>query len=567
MATDETRGWFGWATILVAGVVTWCVVSTYTLFSHTVDEPTHIAAGMEWLERGTQELHSENPPLARVAVGLGAHLAGHRLGHEGGVIRLGTEAFYADGTYLRNLARARAGTLPFFLLSILLVWSWTRKLAGARAAFVAAGSFASLPPMMAHAGLATTDVAFVATFLLALFTCERWLEAPTPGRSLGLGVGLGLALITKFSTLLFFPPCALAMWSVRWISGGERQRSPWKPWVGGAAIALVLGGLFLWAAYGFSVGTFAERPQTAQLIRTCFPDEGSFANRLAHWVSRTHLPAPGCLYGLLFLAAHGVMGSPAYLFSHESVHGWWYFYPVAMAVKTPLPFLILFLGGLAHLLRRSRERGRQWLAPAAAALAFVLVSTTTTINIGLRHALAVYPLMAISLGLGVDLLLRGLSGSRRRIAAIAVALCLAWQAVDVIRAHPNYLASFNALAGSDPGRILVDSDLDWGQDALQLEAFFKGRAVDSLSIAFFGSARLCELDLPALKNLEPGRPVTGWIAISEMYYRDHWRKIYADPCDRHPLGESERGAYAWLRSYEPVAFAGRSIRIYHILDE
>jgi hypothetical protein len=197
----------------------------------------------------------------------------------------------------------------------------------------------------------------------------------------------------------------------------------------------------------------------------------------------------------------------------------------------------------------------------------VLVSTTTTINIGLRHALAVYPLMAISLGLGVDLLLRGLSGSRRRIAAIAVALCLAWQAVDVIRAHPNYLASFNALAGSDPGRILVDSDLDWGQDALQLEAFFKGRAVDSLSIAFFGSARLCELDLPALKNLEPGRPVTGWIAISEMYYRDHWRKIYADPCDRHPLGESERGAYAWLRSYEPVAFAGRSIRIYHILDE
>ena len=45
------------------GAVTWCVVSTYTIFSHTVDEPTHIAAGMEWLERGTQELHSENPPL------------------------------------------------------------------------------------------------------------------------------------------------------------------------------------------------------------------------------------------------------------------------------------------------------------------------------------------------------------------------------------------------------------------------------------------------------------------------------------------------------------------------
>ena len=168
--------WFHAAALLVLAAVSACIVSTYTVLSHTVDEPTHIAAGMEWLERGTQQLHAENPPLSRVAVGLGAHLAGHRLGEEGRVFQLGTQALYEDGAYRQNLVRARLGALPFFLLAVLLVWLWTLRLAGGRAAFVATASFAMLPPVMAHAGLATTDLAFVSTFLLCLFTFDLWLE-------------------------------------------------------------------------------------------------------------------------------------------------------------------------------------------------------------------------------------------------------------------------------------------------------------------------------------------------------------------------------------------------------
>jgi hypothetical protein len=36
--------------ILIASVR---IVSTYTVFNHTSDEPNHIACGMEWLDRGT----------------------------------------------------------------------------------------------------------------------------------------------------------------------------------------------------------------------------------------------------------------------------------------------------------------------------------------------------------------------------------------------------------------------------------------------------------------------------------------------------------------------------------
>ena len=52
----------------------------------------------------------------------------------------------------------------------------------------------------------------------------------------------------------------------------------------------------------------------------------------------------------------------------------------------------------------------------------------------------------------------------------------------LLAAHPDYLPYFNALAGSNPERIVVDSDLDWGQDLKRL-----GRRLKELgapSVAF-----------------------------------------------------------------------------------
>lgn len=47
------------------------IVSTYNVFNHTVDEPTHIACGMEWLSKGTSHYEDQHPPLSRIAVALG----------------------------------------------------------------------------------------------------------------------------------------------------------------------------------------------------------------------------------------------------------------------------------------------------------------------------------------------------------------------------------------------------------------------------------------------------------------------------------------------------------------
>ncbi len=38
------------------------IVTTYTVFNHVVDEPGHIACGMEWLDKGVYRWEAQHPP-------------------------------------------------------------------------------------------------------------------------------------------------------------------------------------------------------------------------------------------------------------------------------------------------------------------------------------------------------------------------------------------------------------------------------------------------------------------------------------------------------------------------
>ena len=54
------------------------IASTYPLISQAFDEPCHVAAGLEFLDRGTYRLDPIHPPLSRIAIGLPLYLAGKR---------------------------------------------------------------------------------------------------------------------------------------------------------------------------------------------------------------------------------------------------------------------------------------------------------------------------------------------------------------------------------------------------------------------------------------------------------------------------------------------------------
>jgi len=52
------------------------IVTAYNVFNHTIDEPDHLAAGMEYLHTGRYRYEDQHPPLARVFAAILPSLAG-----------------------------------------------------------------------------------------------------------------------------------------------------------------------------------------------------------------------------------------------------------------------------------------------------------------------------------------------------------------------------------------------------------------------------------------------------------------------------------------------------------
>ena len=81
------------------------------------------------------------------------------------------------------------------------------------------------------------------------------------------------------------------------------------------------------------------------------------------------------------------------------------------------------------------------------------------------------------------------------------------------------MAYFNPLAGAEPGHALIDSDLDWGQDLLLLQRDLAARGVKEVHYGLFAIVNPCDPAWPKMIPLEPGKPVTGWVVLSEQFYR------------------------------------------------
>ena len=186
MTTNQRRAGLTVASVaFMVAAVAWTVGSALAL-SHTFDEPRHLATGLEWWQFGTYRWWTENPPLPKVVTALIPYLSGMRLpGPPGTLTRApwvpGVELLESAPDYVRTLMLARLGTLAFLLLTLGLTFA----LAGGRkrplSALIATALVATYPPLLGHAGLATTDVAAVATVLLFLFCLIVGPTARRPG--------------------------------------------------------------------------------------------------------------------------------------------------------------------------------------------------------------------------------------------------------------------------------------------------------------------------------------------------------------------------------------------------
>jgi hypothetical protein len=266
------------------------------------------------------------------------------------------------------------------------------------------------------------------------------------------------------------------------------------------------------------------------------------------WLPR---PMKGFVEGIVALKAHNDTGHLSFLLGRVRAMGWWYFYLVALAVKTPLPLLVTGPVGLGMLAREGwRERDGWRLAPVLLFLTILaFASLFSQINIGIRHVLILYPLLALGGAHAVTVAWRALRDTRHRSFAVLGTVVLVglvgWQVSTLWRANPDYLPYFNE-AVAHPEKVLVDSDLDWGQDLWRLERRAAEIKVPSLSLAYRGTADLSREALPPFMVMPPWHPATGWIAISALA-REH-----------------DLAGYAWLNAFKPMERIGKTIDLYYV---
>src|SRR4030095_16789841 len=123
-------------------------------------------------------------------------------------------------------------------------------------------------------------------------------------------------------------------------------------------------------------------------------------------------------------------------------------------------------------------------------------------DLGVRIVLTIYPFLAVLAARGVvsAWARAGAALVMRRTAIIAL---VAAALVIPIQAWPDYLAYFNPVAGSRPERVLVDSNLDWGQDLYRLPDTVPAGHIDSVRVHYFGSSSLEAVGLVNARRLDP----------------------------------------------------------------
>jgi hypothetical protein len=135
-----------------------------------------------------------------------------------------------------------------------------------------------------------------------------------------------------------------------------------------------------------------------------------------------------------------------------------------------------------------------------------------------------------------------------RFGRIAVAATLVAAVLVPMRAHPDHLAYFNPIAGDAPERLLVDGNLDAGQDLYRLGVVMKRLHIESIKLAYFGSAPLDAAGVHYARLLRPGERPRGWIAASETML----------------AGVGGDGAYEWLNELRPLGRVGSSIVLFYV---
>ena len=534
--------------------------------SITIDEIVMIPAAYYHLAAANPQLVHEHPPLSKIMAGIPLlFIQPDEIKPEQETALEGSgdakwqyqESFWQNN-YDRFPALSFWPRLGMIVLTIglgMILFSFSRELFGDRVAMIAVALFSLEPTVVAHGRVVQTDVPATFGYLLFFYALYLYNRERTTRRAIWLGAATAVAVLAKFSLLIVGPVLlAFFLWGW-WKASAAIRRSLFRE----ALVLFVAMLVVINAAYLFQ--HHALLPAEIDWVRE---PKSAYPNAILTTVKFFDIFLPkDFVLGILFQLRHNAYGHAAGLLGMYSQTGWWYYFPVAFALKTTLPFLLLALtslGWATYQAARKRDQRFVWLlVPFAIYTVFVLFSN---IDIGVRYYLPAYPFLFI---LGAVLLSRLLISKRvARLGMIIALMLFAWIGVEAVRAFPNHMSYMNQLASRAPHWwYLSDSNVEWGDDlkglADYLHAHGETRVTDGtlggwFILHFYGIERVEAL-------LPPPKDPPRYIAIGASYMNGS--VIPSGLGDWHRATDDERvNFFAAYRNRVPEAIIGGSIYVF-----
>ena len=376
-----------------------------------------------------------------------------------------------DTEYGEMLPIARAGTLIFWWLTLLYGMRIGRALGGLWAGRLVVAALAVEPNLLAHAGLATTDLAIAATTLMFAFYYRTGRDAAWRWRVLVPAVCFAAAIVSKASGLVFVPICMIAIEMERLRTAKQRPRDF-------VIESAMIGLIALCLVFIYCGSDFLPRP--ALVSRAHAMAEGGI-KPVAIWLAENFRVFNNAGIGLFMQFLHNILGHGAYLLGSVTTDAYWYYFPVALAIKLPIALLA------APVLLAVFAPRRLANFACLAALAMLAFSLSYRVQNGVRMQLPMVVLALVGLSAAFANALRDAAPATRRTAVAVALLAIVGTGVYTARAWPYTLSYVNEAWGKPPERLLSDSNVDWGQGLLELEAWRQAHRFETLDIWYFGT--------------------------------------------------------------------------------
>jgi hypothetical protein len=572
-------------------VMAFLQISSVLQESQTIDEGTHLAAGYSYLVKHDFRMNPEHPPFIKELAALPLVIIKNKLsspfnypswdGYD-------EWQFAKDLIYKNNIQADTIifiGRLPTILLSLLLgiyVFLWAKELFGYKAGLVSLFFYILCPNILAHGRYITTDLGVTAFFFITIYYFYKYLKYENWKFLILTGIFCGLALASKFSAPILLPILFL-LYLIKKLTEQNKTRALllFKKLLTTFITIVFISGIIVWASYGFEVKkpldskdvqdlyalqdyTIASNTvdQQSELVKKVinYTDTSKNSGRTIRSIlEKVPIPAFSYFDGLVRVYLHNYYGHRSYLLGNYSELGWWYYFPVAFLVKTPVTtqifMIVLLIAGVLALVKLKIYRYPlkalvkipiHWYLLIIPSAIFFGFSVSGHINLGLRHVLIVYPFIYVSIGYLASII-------KKTPVKILFTAFLVYYFFTSILIYPNYLAYFNEISGG-PGngpKYLVDSNIDWGQDAKKLKKYMTVNNINHVCLSYFGQADLeyYKIDfryLPTVFDRSGIKNIDCVVAISVT-----------------SLLSKER-EYGWLLDYQPIDKIGYSIYVYDL---